>query len=199
MLVGANYQREDMDMYSYNKGPFDSTYKRNIYSLYASFNWQMGQSDNLIFNARETWVRNINGTQYNYKTKKSTRSDNESMSKFTPEVQYIHKISDDSRLYAKAGKSFRIPELTKIYGSGAMVSQLNLKPEQVRILRLVIRKILIKQISGQPSSLSELKTQSIWFPGIRLMAIVYMIILMSETVVSRLKPVLGTMRTGAAE
>ncbi len=130
LLVGANYQREDMDMYSYNKGPFDSTYKRNIYSLYASFNWQMGQSDNLIFNARETWVRNVNGTQYNYKTKKTTRSDNDSMSKFTPEVQYIHKISDDSRLYAKVGKSFRIPELTKIYGSGSMVRNLNLKPEQ---------------------------------------------------------------------
>lgn len=130
LLVGAQYQREDMDLYAYNKGPFDMTYKRNIYSLYASYNWQMGESDNLIINARETWVRNVNGTQYNHKTEKHIRSDNKSLSKFTPEVQYIHKINDNSRLYAKIGKSFRIPELTKIYGSGSMISQLNLKPEQ---------------------------------------------------------------------
>ena len=130
LLVGGTYQREDMDLYAYNKGPFDSTYKRNVYSMYASFDWELGKSDNLIFNARETWVRNINGTQYHIKKKKTTRSDNESMSKFTPEVQYIHKINDNSRFYAKAGKSFRLPELTKIYGSGSMISQLNLKPEQ---------------------------------------------------------------------
>ena len=130
LLVGGTYQREDMDMYAYNKGPFDSTYKRNVYSLYASFDWELGKSNNLIFNARETWVRNINGTQHNEKTKKTTRSDNDSMSKFTPEVQYIHKINDSSRFYAKAGKSFRLPELTKIYGSGSMISQLDLKPEQ---------------------------------------------------------------------
>lgn len=130
LLVGANYTREDMDLYSYNKGPFDSTLKRNNYSLYASLDLKLGENDNVIVNARESWARNINGSQYNQKTKKFTRSDNESLSKFTPELQYIHKLSEDSRLYAKVGKSFRLPDLTKIYGSGAMISMLNLKPEQ---------------------------------------------------------------------
>jgi len=130
LLVGVGYQREDMDLYAYNKGPFDSTYKRNIASIYASYDWKVSDNDNIVVNARETWARNIIGSQHNLKKDTYTRSDNGSLKKFTPELQYVHKLSEDSRLYAKAGKSFRLPELTKIYGSGSMVSKLDLKPEQ---------------------------------------------------------------------
>lgn len=132
LLVGGSYQREDMDAYAYNsKKPLDTNYKRNVYSIYASYDWYLGKSDNLIFNARQTWARDINSTQKALTTNTITRSSNPSVSKFTPEVQYIHKLSKDSRLYAKAGKSFRLPNITKIFGgTGVIQPKLDLKAEQ---------------------------------------------------------------------
>lgn len=68
----------------------------------------------MIFNARETFVRRANGTSQEIVSGKVTDSVQENQQKFTPEVQYLHKINDKSTIYAKAGKSFRLPELTKI-------------------------------------------------------------------------------------
>ena len=36
-------------------------YNRDIYSLYASYDWQMTDADKLIVNLRETFVRNAKG------------------------------------------------------------------------------------------------------------------------------------------
>lgn len=45
-------------------------------------------------------------------------------------MQYIYKVNDDSSFYAKIGKSFRLPNLTQIFGNGNMNPALDLKPEQ---------------------------------------------------------------------
>ena len=131
LLVGASFQREDMDVYGYNSNkPLDSNYKRNVYSIYASFDWNLGKSDNLILNARQTWANNVSLFKKELKTGNTETLSNKNMSKFTPEVQYIHKIADDSRFYAKVGKSFRLPDITKIFGStGTVIANLDLKPE----------------------------------------------------------------------
>ena len=42
----------------------------------------------------------------------------------------MYKSQDNSSFYAKAGKSFRLPELTKIFGGSVMLPSVNLKPEQ---------------------------------------------------------------------
>lgn len=60
--------------------------------------------------------------------KKDVASKN--LNKFTPEIQYIKKLNDDSSVYTKVGKSFRLPELTRIYGSSVILSANELKPEQ---------------------------------------------------------------------
>ncbi len=129
LLIGANYKREELSLYSTNRAFLDSTYKRNVYSLYASYGWQLAQKTKLNFNARETWAVDTNGSQKNLLTGASMRSDNADLRKFTPEVQLVHELSDTQSFYAKAGKSFRLPNLTQLYGTGALLPMLNLKPE----------------------------------------------------------------------
>lgn len=129
LLVGTSFQREDMDAFSASKS-LNSTYERNNYSVYASYDWQLTDKSNLVFNARETWATACEGKQTNFKTGVTERVSNDNLSKFTPEVQYILQLTENSSIYAKAGKSFRLPNLTQIYGSGAINPALNLKPEQ---------------------------------------------------------------------
>lgn len=137
-LFGASFKREDMDVKSARtkkmgntpaKPAKTGTYNRDVYSLYASYNWHMAEKDQMIFNARETFVRRANGTSQEIVSGKVTDSVQENQQKFTPEVQYLHKINDKSTIYAKAGKSFRLPELTKIFGGAAMLPNIDLKPE----------------------------------------------------------------------
>ena len=139
LLLGTSFQREDIDLYSTQKKgmmgkpgtpPLDSTYKRDVYSLYASYEMALGDKSNLFLNARETWATNITGRQTDKKTNKTTVTDNDMMRKFTPEVEYLYKFDENSSFYAKAGKSFRLPHLTQIYGNGVINPTLDLKPEQ---------------------------------------------------------------------
>lgn len=129
LLVGATYQKEDMDAFASTTN-LNSNYQRDNYSIYASYDWKISGNSNLIFNARETWANGCEGRQTNLKTGKTTVVDNDNLSKFTPEVQYIIKLNEDSSIYAKAGKSFRLPNLTQIYGTGNINPALDLKPEQ---------------------------------------------------------------------
>ena len=137
-LIGASFKREDMDIYSSPTKKMGNkpaqperkgVYQRDIYSLYASYNWHMTDRDQMIFNARETIVRNAEGSVTRLDTNEVSRSVQQNQSKFTPEVQYIRKLTDNSSFYAKAGQSFRLPELTKIFGGAAMLPNVDLKPE----------------------------------------------------------------------
>jgi len=129
LLVGAGYQKEDMDLFSSSKNN-NSTYQRDNYSVYASYDWKVSDNSNLIFNARETWATGCDGYQKDNKTGNSKYTHNDNLSKFTPELQYIYKVNDDSSFYAKIGKSFRLPNLTQLFGNGNMNPALDLKPEQ---------------------------------------------------------------------
>ncbi len=125
LLIGAAYKKEDMDIIGTNAGAGkNANYSRDTYSVYASYDWAMSDTDNLAINMRETFAQNCSG-EY---TDKTVSQDN--MRKFTPEVQYIKKLNDDSSVYAKVGKSFRLPELTRIYGSSVIMPAEELKPEQ---------------------------------------------------------------------
>lgn len=108
----------------------NSNYRRDNYSIYASYDWQLNEKDNLIVNARQTWTNSAEGTQTNLDKNVTTKIGSENMNKFTPEVQYVHHITNDSSFYAKAGKSFRMPNLTQIFGTGSINPTVDLKPEQ---------------------------------------------------------------------
>ena len=126
LLVGANFQKEDMDY----KGKTNSmTYDRNNYSMYLSYDMKLDEKQNLILNMRETWVTGSEATETKQDGSKKTTK-NKDLDEFTPEVQYIYKVNDDSSIYAKAGKSFRMPNLTQLYGTSNILPTTNLKPEQ---------------------------------------------------------------------
>lgn len=139
LLVGASYKREDLDIYSssvYTRQKYLSNYKRNIYALYASYGLQLGEKTRVNFNARETWATDAHAVQQklstaveNFSTGNTQRVDNSPQRRFTPEVQLVQRLTEDSTLYAKAGKSFRLPNLTQLYGSGAIQSLSGLRPE----------------------------------------------------------------------
>ncbi len=138
-LIGASFKREDLDVYNSPSKKMGSrpakpertgAYNRDVYSLYASYDWKMSDVDNLIVNMRETFVRNANGDNTNKENGVTTKTVQENQSKFTPEIQYIRSLTENSSLYAKAGKSFRLPELTKIFGGSVMLPSVDLKPEQ---------------------------------------------------------------------
>ena len=131
LLVGATYKNENMDILGDKIGTTESvkgraTYDRDIYSVYASYDWALTDKDNLIFNARETWAKNCNADYQTF----NFDSEQKDMNQFTPEVQYIKKLTEDSSVYAKFGKSFRLPDLTRIYGSGNIRPQMELYPEK---------------------------------------------------------------------
>lgn len=182
LLVGAGYQREDLDLFtSETEGtkrkpgtpPLFRSLVRDVYSVYASYNWKMNDKSNLSFNARETIARNNHGTQRNLKDGKLTEVSNENMSKFTPEVQYVYSVNENASLYAKAGKSFRLPTMTNIYGGSLINPSTNLKPENGthyevgyklnehnRAWRVAVFNYLIKD-AIQADSVRDDKTQSI--------------------------------------
>lgn len=128
-LIGANYKRENLRLYSGARSLSESEYQRDVYSLYASYGWKLAQKTKLNFNARETWTASTHGEQVNLVTGSGERHDNASLRKFTPEVQLVQELTDHSSLYAKAGKSFRLPNLTQLYGTGALLPVLTLRPE----------------------------------------------------------------------
>ena len=137
-LIGASYKREDMDVRSAGTKKMGSipaqpakfgSYNRDIYSIYASYHWNMTEKDQLIFNGRETFVRRASGISTETVSGKQSNSVQANQSKFTPEIQYIREINDNSSFYAKAGKSFRLPELSKIFGGSAMLPNVDLQPE----------------------------------------------------------------------
>ncbi len=137
-LIGASYKREDMDVKSAGTKPMGNkpaqpakfgSYNRDVYSIYASYDWHMTPKDQMIFNARETFVRRANGSSTEVISGKTTDSIQANQNKFTPEIQYMHTIDDKSSFYAKAGKSFRLPELSKIFGGAAMLPNVDLKAE----------------------------------------------------------------------
>ena len=137
-LIGATYQKEDMDAYASkvtypgSKKTFkaNSNYQRDNYSLYASYDWHLTDKSNLIFNARQTWACGSDGSQTNLDKNITTNVSAQNMNKFTPEIQYVLNLTEDSSFYAKAGKSFRLPNLTQIFGTGNINPSLDLRPEQ---------------------------------------------------------------------
>jgi iron complex outermembrane receptor protein len=128
LLIGGAFKREELKINNLNYST-DSNYKRDMMSVYASYDWAMGDDFNTIINMRETWARNSSGTQIDNDTGETTNVSKEDVSKFTPEIQFIKQIDDDSSVYAKAGKSFRMPNLTQLYGSNKILANPSLKPE----------------------------------------------------------------------
>lgn len=69
LLIGASFQKEDMDL----RGTSNSmSYDRNNYSLYLSYDMKINKKSNLLFNMRETWAVGSKATEIDKNGKKHT-------------------------------------------------------------------------------------------------------------------------------
>jgi vitamin B12 transporter len=113
LLLGFNGQKDTFDLSDV------ADYQRYMYSVYGQYGWHIGKSSDLNFNARETWTAGATANQ-NY-------------SKFTPEIEYINKLNDNTSFYAKVGESFMMPTFTQLYGTSGTATNIlgnaDLKPQ----------------------------------------------------------------------
>lgn len=127
-LVGLNAYRESYDHSETNKpkwkanGRFDKylppthvDYARNVSSFFASWTHPFDDRHSTILSARETWTSGTpGGTEY---------------SEFTPQIQYLYKMTDATSLYASVSKSFTLPTMTDMYGRGSTGANPGIRPE----------------------------------------------------------------------
>lgn len=121
VLVGVKMYNEGYNYYNfydpaYKKQPkLEYDYDRNVYSVFAQLDHKFDKKNNLILGARETWTGSSpDGTNY---------------SEFTPQIQYLHKMTDDLSAYASVGKSFTLPTLTDMYGKDQIIKNTQIRPE----------------------------------------------------------------------
>ena len=97
LLIGGTGQNE----YFRERG--SSSYERDNYSVYGSWEHPFGSSTTMILSGRESWTKNA--------------PDDKNYRRFTPQIQLIHQLSDHDNIYASAGESFKMPTFKQIYGS----------------------------------------------------------------------------------
>ncbi|CQR74454.1 Vitamin B12 transporter BtuB precursor [Sporomusa ovata DSM 2662] len=119
LLIGINAQRESYDTKEkIDSGGWDTrAFDRNEYSVYGQYDHQFNPSSNIILSARETWTGGA--------------VDDKDYSKFTPQLQYLKKLGNNTSFYATAGMSFMMPTFTQIYGSaGRVKGNPSVKPQE---------------------------------------------------------------------
>ncbi len=132
LILGASLQRDVCDYFEdkielLNNNKYTSSardFERNMYSIYGQYSHKMNKASDIILSARQTWTgqteANENGVNYN----------GENFHNFTPEIQYINKLNENTSFYAKAGKSFMMPTFTQMFGSGNIIGNTELKPQE---------------------------------------------------------------------
>lgn len=119
LLIGINAQRESYDAKEkVDSGDWDTrAFDRNVYSVYGQYDHKLNPSSNIILSARETWTGGA--------------VDDKDYSKFTPQLQYLKKLGNNTSFYANAGMSFMLPTFTQIYGSaGRVKGNPSVKPQE---------------------------------------------------------------------
>gem|GEM_PF-275601 len=90
-------------------------YSRDVFSLYGSYERQLGDSNQLTLSARQTWTAN-------------SPKDKE-FRQFTPQVQFLHRLSEDASWFVSYGESFTLPTMDALFGAGSAKGNVDLKPE----------------------------------------------------------------------
>ena len=111
-LVGITYQNEKYNPDEYANDQWD----RNNYSIYAQWEKDFDDKNNLIISGRQSWGE----------------LEEEILSDFSGQIQYVHKLTDDQSVYASVGQSYRLPYLRELYssGDGYLAGNRNLEPEK---------------------------------------------------------------------
>lgn len=111
VLIGGDFRRDMADVVDGNT----YHYARNMYSLYGQLEYDFTGATRANLNLRQTWVaKDDAGNRYD---------------KFTPELVLMHDLSEDTMIYAKAGKSFMMPTFKQLYGGGNVIASPGLRPQ----------------------------------------------------------------------
>lgn len=112
LIVGGSTQREFYD--SGTAGT--STYDRMVYSVFANWNHPLSHVTDITIAARETWTGSeVNSNNY---------------SKFTPQLQILHKLDHQTSIYTSVGQSFIMPTFAQLYGQTEQIKgDPNIKPQ----------------------------------------------------------------------
>lgn len=115
-LLGTTYQREGFDEYS--DGKKKNEYKRNNYSVYASWETEVNKADTFTLSARESWTGGA--------------KDGKNYDNFSAQGQYLHALNENESVYASIGQSFVMPTFKNMYatGSGLVVGNPDLEPQK---------------------------------------------------------------------
>ncbi len=114
LTVGGNAQREYTASRSNANNPLVDR-DRMDYALFAQWEVPFNDRWEMILGARETWTGGADN-DHNF-------------SNFSPQVQFLYKANANTSFYASAAKTFIMPTLTQMYGSGSIVGNPNIKPQ----------------------------------------------------------------------
>ena len=115
-ILGLDIQRENYKQLYTPASSSSVNYSRDNWGVFGQWEQAFDDRNTGIFSARETWTTGAEGGQ-NY--------NNYSMS-----GQFIHKLDEDSRLYANIGQSFIMPTFAQMYGaSDTAIANPGLKPQ----------------------------------------------------------------------
>ena len=147
LILGASFQNDACDYFedeltvATNKYSIKGNreFERNMYSVYGQYSHALNKASDIIFSARQTWTA---------QTKASDAGkdfDGQNFNNFTPEIQYINKLNDDTSFYAKAGKSFMMPTFSQMFGSGNIKGNTDLKPQEGTHYEIGLKKNIANQ------------------------------------------------------
>lgn len=114
-LLGTSFERNEYDTYS------DKKRKRNILSVFGSWDRDLTEKDKIILSGRETWTAGA--------------AEGKNFHNFSGQVQYLHKLTVDESLYASVGQSFVLPSFNEMYSKASwpgvkLVGDPELRPEK---------------------------------------------------------------------
>ena len=120
LTVGANAKKEKYEPKIKQGAAASSSDKkeRNQFALFAQLDQKFNDKDSMIIGGRGTWTDgSTNGEEYD---------------DFSTSAQYIHKLTDNSSLYASFEQSFIMPSFSQMYPSGVAAGAPNpgLKPQK---------------------------------------------------------------------
>lgn len=123
-LLGTSFQREQFQDCD-SKDAWNESRKRNVFSLYGSWETGLGTNDLFTLSARET--------------KTTAAAEDKNFNNFSAQGQYVHKIDKEQSAYLTVGTSYVLPTFSAMYSvpdGGLTVGDSSLQPAKGKHLEL---------------------------------------------------------------
>lgn len=114
-LAGTSFERNEYDTYR------DPNRKRNIFSIFASWDKKLSEKNSITLSGRETWTTGA--------------AEDKNFHNFSGQFQFLHRLGAGESLYASVGQSFVLPAFSAMYNKAnrpglTLIGDPDLKPEK---------------------------------------------------------------------